>query len=638
MTLSLRHRILLTLLPLLALLVGLGGASMVLLRHLGGRVALILHENYDSVVAMERLKEALERIDSSFQFALAGREQVARAQFEKSWQAYEDAQRREEANVTIHPTEDQLVERLTALTAQYRRQGKAFYGRDAHAPQRDADYFGPGGLLSTFQEIKDTADDILLLNQDNMVKAGRQAEDTARTSLVGFGGGLAVAALLAAVLSWWTSRSILRPIRAVTDSVRAIGAGNLDQVVPVLSGDELGQLAEAFNVMARQLRHYRQTDYSRLLRAQRTSQATVDSFPDPVLVVDPEGHVELANPVAQRLLGVVASSPSAPTTGKIAGGEGVSVPWQPPEPLREPLRDAIVHQRAYQPEEFDRAVSLRVDGQERSFLPRLLPIRDPYGQTLGAAVLLLDVTRFRLLDQVKSDLVATASHELKTPLTSIRLAVHLLLEEAVGPLTSKQTELLLDARDNAERLLAMVNNLLDLARLEQGRQHLDLQPQAPGQVLQAAAEEVRPRAEDKGVVLKVEIAEDLPEVAVDRERFGHALSNLLDNALTYTERGGRITLTASAIDGQVTLTVADTGQGIPPEHLPHVFERFFRIPGQSQGAGTGLGLAIVREIVTAHGGTITCESSPGTGTVFRLRLPAWTGAPSPAIPAPLSPT
>jgi PAS domain S-box-containing protein len=613
MTLSLRHRIILTWIPLLVLLTGLGGTSMILLHQLGGRIKLILHENYDSVVAMERLKEALERIDSSFQFALAGREDDARNQFEKYWPLYDKSLETEQSNVTIHPEEDRLVARLTELTKKYRDQGKAFYARGARVPDRDADYFGPDGLLSTFKEINGTADDIRLLNQKTMVRAGQRAEDTARTSLIGFGIGLGAAALLAAVLSWWTSRSILRRLRAVTVSVRAIGAGNLDQVVPVPSRDELGELAEAFNVMARQLRHYRQTDYSRLLRAQRTSQATIDSFPDPVLVVDGEGQVEMANPAAQRLLGVAGKKPD----------QQAPVVWQPPEPLREPLREAVQNQRPYLPEEFDRAVTLRLDGQDRSLLPRVLPIRDPYGFTLGAAVLLEDVTRFRLLDQVKSDLVATASHELKTPLTSVRLALHLLLEEAVGPLTPKQAELLLDARDNAERLLAMVNNLLDLARLEQGREHLQLRPEPPRALLQAAAETVRPRAEDKGVAVAVDAPDDLSLVAVDDQRLGHALGNLLDNALTYTERGGRITLSAAAEGDRVILAVADTGVGIPPEHLPHVFERFFRIPGRSQGSGTGLGLAIVREIVTAQGGTITCTSQPGEGTVFRLSLPAW---------------
>jgi signal transduction histidine kinase len=253
----------------------------------------------------------------------------------------------------------------------------------------------------------------------------------------------------------------------------------------------------------------------------------------------------------------------------------------------------------------------------------VLPIRDPFGLTLGAAVLLEDVTRFRLLDQVKGDLVATASHELKTPLTSVRLALHLLLEETVGPLTPKQTELLLDARDNAERLLAVVNNLLDLARLEQQDGGLNLQPQAPEELLRAAADAVAARAEDRGVALHVDAAPDLPPVGVDAQRLGHALGNLLDNSLTHTERGGRITLSAVADGDHVTLTVTDTGEGIPPEHLPRVFERFFRVPGRTRGTGTGLGLAIVREIVTAHGGTAACESRPGEGTVFRLMLPVW---------------
>jgi two-component system, NtrC family, sensor histidine kinase KinB len=427
------------------------------------------------------------------------------------------------------------------------------------------------------------------------------------------------------LLALHTIHSILRPIRAMTQSALAIGLGNLDQVVPVTSQDELGRLAEAFNTMGRQLRHYRQTDYARLLRAQRTSQATIDSFPDPVLVVDAESHVEMANPAAQRLLGVAGKTENAPSAWV----------WQPPEELRQPFAEALHHQTPYLPDGFDRLVFLRSDGQDLAFLPRILPIRDPYGNTLGAAVLLVNVTRFRLLDKVKSDLVATVSHELKTPLTSIRLAHHLLLEETVGSLTAKQAELLLDARDNTERLLDRINRLLDLARLEQQRELLDLRPETPAAILEAAAEAIRPRAQDKGVELVLEVPPQLPMVSVDAHRLGHTLSNLLDNALTYTDRGGRITLSAAAEDNAIVFSVADTGLGIPPEHLPHVFDKFFRVPGQSRGGGTGLGLAITQEIVNAHGGTITCDSEAGKGTLFRLRLPPWTGKPagegSPAV-------
>jgi signal transduction histidine kinase/HAMP domain-containing protein len=610
MALSLRRRIFLTLAPLLVLLAVLGGAGAWLLYDLGGRIGLILKENYESVIAMERLNEALERIDSSFQLALAGedREDKARGQYEQSWKQYREAQHKEEQNITL-PEEPALVKELAGLTEQYRKQGDAFYRLPPADARRKGLYF-KDGLLDTFTQIKKVSRRILDINQENMEDEARNARRTANDSLLYFELGLGAAVLLAVVLAWYNSRVLLRPISAVTRSAQAIGAGNLDQVVPVLARDELGQLADAFNVMARQLRAYRQTSYDRLLRAQRTSQASIDSFPDPVLVIDPEGAVEMANPAAQALLGVHPRR-----EGEIVLG------WAPPEALRAPLEKALRQQQPYMPDDLGQAVVFAAGGQEHFFLPRVLPIADPYGNTLGAAVLLLEVTRFRLLDQVKSDLVATVSHELKTPLTSIRLVVHLLLEETVGPLTPKQTELLLDARDNTERLLDVINNLLDLARIEEGRAQLRRVPESPGPLLRAAADTIKPRADDKQVALAVEAPDDLPPVAVDAERLGHALANLLDNALAHTQRGGRITLGAARSGGAVVLSVADTGSGIPPEHLPHLFQRFYRVPGPSQEAGTGLGLAIVREIVTAHGGSITCESRPGEGATFRIMLP-----------------
>jgi len=598
--------------PLLTLLVVVGTAGAVLLYHLGGRIDAILRENYNSVIYMERLNEALERIDSSFQFALAGREEQARRQFEDNWPAYLKNLDLQYQNITL-PGEQELTDRLAALTAQYREKGKDFYRRPAGDRQREQDYFGAGGLLDRFKEIKETSGEISRINHDNMAEESKAARQAAVTSLTWFAAGLVLAGVLAIVLAWRTDRSILQPVRALTASALGISAGNLHQVVPVVAHDELGQLAEAFNRMAHHLRDYRQSHSAQLLRAQRTSQATIDSFPDPVLVVDADGAVEMANPAAQRLLGVVPRKQS----------QEAGMPWQPGEALRMPLADALQGRKNYLPEGFDRAVTLGSDGRGGSYLPRILTIHDPYGNSLGAAVLLQDVTRFRLLDQFKTDLVATVSHELKTPLTSLRLDLHLLVEETLGPLTTKQLELLLDARDNAERLLAIVNNLLDLARLQQRQGEVNLRPVAPHDLIQAVADACRPRAEDKGIELAIDVPPDLPEVSADAARLRHALENLLDNAITYTERGGRITLAATPLDDHVALIVTDTGIGIPAEHLCHIFERFFRVPGQSRGTGTGLGLAIAREIVTAHGGSITCESRPGTGTVFRITLPVW---------------
>jgi NtrC-family two-component system sensor histidine kinase KinB len=199
-----------------------------------------------------------------------------------------------------------------------------------------------------------------------------------------------------------------------------------------------------------------------------------------------------------------------------------------------------------------------------------------------------------------------------------------LLEETVGPLEPKQTELLLDARDNAERLLNQIEKLLAMARLEDGREAIHLRPEAPMSLLRRAADEAAVRAEDKHVKLIVGDADHLPPVAADAVQFGHALNNLLDNALAHTDGGGTVTLSAELVGDAVRLTVSDTGRGIPPEYVPHLFEKFFRVP-DGQPIGTGLGLAIVKQIVTSHGGNVECESELGHGTTFRLTLPLWKG-------------
>jgi signal transduction histidine kinase len=607
-----RRRIIVAMVPLFILLVALGGTGTFLIYHLGDRIDGILRENYDSVIYMRDLNEALERIDSSFQFALAGREKDSSQQYETNWKRYEAALSKEEGNITL-PGEAELAANLRTLSGHYRRQGAVFFQRAG--PQRSKLYFGEQdarGLYDRFREIKAISGEILEMNQDNMEEANRQARRLAHSSLIWYGCGLAIGIALAVFLVAGTIRTILYPIRAVTDSVAAIGAGDLNQVVPVSSDDELGQLASAFNSMTHQLRDYRQSHKAQLTRALKTSQATINSFPDPVLVVDSQQHVELANPMARRIFGVVPTEE-----------DGTPLVWQPPDPLRQPLVDVLQERREYLPEGFDKAITLPMGETIESFLPRILPIHDSDGATIGAAVLLENITRFRLLDEVKSNLVATVSHELKTPLTSIRLVLYLLLEETIGPLTPKQLELLVDARDNAERLLGMINNLLDLARLEQGESQLHLSPEPPSALLQTATESFRPRAADRGIELMVDAPGDLPPVAVDVAQFQHALQNLLDNALLHTPGGGRITVSAHLANAGVVFSVADSGCGIPAQYLPMVFERYFRVPGDTSQGGSGLGLAIVREIVTAHGGSVECESRPGEVTEFRITLPRW---------------
>ncbi|MCE9532717.1 MAG: cell wall metabolism sensor histidine kinase WalK [Planctomycetes bacterium] len=617
MAISLRRRIFLTLAPLVFLVAVLGVFGLPLLFHTGYRIDEILKENFISVQAMHRLNEALERIDSSLYLDLVNREESNIAAFDLHWQEFEVQFRIEASNITIHPTEDQLFEKLRTLKDAYHQRGKAFLQSSELPEKRKVEFFGETknpGLRGQYRDLKQSADEILRLNQANMELARDEARASARKTFIGFAAGLGVLCLLIGLLAYQLLLSILTPIREVTAAAQEIGAGRLDHTVPVFRTDELGQLAAAFNTMTQQLRQFRQSNTARLLRAQQTAQASIDSFSDPVLVVDPEGRVELANPAARVVFGVI---PSTETTPALA--------WSPPALLVEPLRIALQQQKPFLAESFDQAVNFQVGGEERAYLPQVRPIRATSGDTLGAAILLNDVTRFRLLDRFKTDLVATVSHELKTPLTGIRLAVHVLLEEKIGPLEPKQLELLLDTRENTERLLRMIEALLAMARLEHG-DRLNLQPEAPASLLREAAESIASRAEDKHIQVHVDASDALPAIGIDSVRFRHALGNLLDNALIYTPAGGKITLSSQVqVDGRLRISVADTGIGIAEESLPHVFDKFYRVPGQEHPPGTGLGLAITREIILAHGGTITVESETGHGSTFHISLPLWRG-------------
>lgn len=605
---TLRRRLLLVIAPAFLLLALTGGVGAWLLILLGQRSSAILRENYNSVRAMDQLLFALHQIDESYRLALAGREEQARTIMLSASGEFQKQIIIEENNITIVPQEQQLVDLLTQTAAEYRKLGDQFFGLPPSSTDRPVIY---SKLALLQQKLTSIAQQIHDLNETHMQHASRDAQQTAQQSIIGFSIGLliALAALLAAL--WWLDRTVVVPIRSVRDAAQSIGSGQLHLMVPVHSHDEIGELAQEFNAMTSKLRVYKQSDMEALRRAQQTRQATIDSFPDPIIVLDPSGYVESANPAAQQLFGIVTPR---------VGQQGEK--WNAPEPLQAFLDQFLLQKQNLESNSFEQVITFRFQNEERAYLPQARLISSPDGEYLGAAIVLSDVTRFRLLDKFKTDWVATVSHELKTPLTSVRLAVHVLLEEAVGPLEPKQIELLLEARENTERLFKLIEQLLALARLEDGRELLEIESIDPRQLLQRAIDDAYTRAEDKRIELKLEIADSVRSIKVDTVRLGRALANLVDNAITYTLSGGSITLGAKQRnDHTITLFVRDTGIGIPAEYLPHIFDRFFRIPGRDQSPGTGLGLAIVKEIIEAHEGTIRCISKEQQGTTFEIDLP-----------------
>ncbi|MDB6109495.1 MAG: hypothetical protein JWR69_1245, partial [Pedosphaera sp.] len=226
----------------------------------------------------------------------------------------------------------------------------------------------------------------------------------------------------------------------------------------------------------------------------------------------------------------------------------------------------------------------------------------------------------RLLDDAKTNLVATVSHEIKTPLTSVRMELHLLSERTVGPLTPRQDELVVAAREDAERLLRILNDLLDLTRLEEGNTGLRREETTPTELVQSVADMMREAMKAKDLKLNCEIEPDLPTVLVDRQRIYHVFTNLMHNAIKYSLPGGEIALQArQSEDHGVQFSVLDRGPGIPGDYQDLIFDRFFRVPNQTK-TGAGLGLSIAREIVLAHGGRIGAKNRPEGGSDFHFVL------------------
>jgi signal transduction histidine kinase len=221
---------------------------------------------------------------------------------------------------------------------------------------------------------------------------------------------------------------------------------------------------------------------------------------------------------------------------------------------------------------------------------------------------------------MKSDLIATVCHEIRTPLTGIRMVLHLLLERKVGDLTPVQNEMIQAARDDCERLLSTLDGLLDLSRIQSGREQLELRPVLPCELLDEARLTFQPQAGTRRITLHVAADESLPPVVADRARIGHVIGSFTSNALKFAPEGSMIQLTAEKVADRIRLSVIDSGPGIPQPYHARIFDKFFRLPG-APANGAGLGLSIAREIVQAHDGRIGLESEPPVATRFFCELP-----------------
>jgi two-component system, OmpR family, phosphate regulon sensor histidine kinase PhoR len=419
-----------------------------------------------------------------------------------------------------------------------------------------------------------------------------------KTLLLGAALAFLVALALAGVLAQLTARRLQR----ILEFANKIAAGDLTARIAETSGDEIGQVASALDKTARHV----ENNFAALRSSQRQLETLLNSMEDAVIAVGPDDRVQWAN---QRMDGLVPQRTrlNAPIVETV----------RDPDFLRA-VRGASLARKVVTA----RATSIV---PARTFDVTAAPL--PGG---GAVAVLRDLTETERVEKTRRDFIANVSHELRTPLTSIQGYAETLLDSAPG--NNHSREFLEIIRKNANRMSRLTEDLLTLARVESGEQRFDIQPVAAAEILQEAVQNFRELARAHGIDLQVEdSAPDL--VSADREAIHQVFSNLIDNALKYAAAGGRLVLGARRAEQGVEFYVRDFGPGIPSEHLPRLFERFYRVDKarSRESGGTGLGLAIAKHIVLAHDGTIRAESELNHGSMFLFTLPLATDA-SPAAP------
>lgn len=394
---------------------------------------------------------------------------------------------------------------------------------------------------------------------------------------------------------------IANPIRELTEGIKGIAQRRYEQRLYFKSGDEFGELAEAFNTMAQQLHEYEHSNLARIMFEKKRAEAVIGSLKDATIGIDNKGNMLFANAQALQLLNMQEN--------EVAGRPAEEIAQQ--NDLMKYLLSKTDNGH----------IKIVVNGRESFFTRETADIHYEE-EKIGYIVILKNITTYREIDLAKTQFIATISHELKTPLAATDLSLTLLDDERSGPLSPEQKELVDSLRQDNRRMIRMVSELLDFSRAQSGNIQLQIQAVEPAEIVQYALGTVSKEAAGRNVAIREQVPEGLPKAAADAEKSAWVLVNLLTNAIRYSPGGTAVQLAVQVTaTNKLLFSVEDAGPGIDPAFRNKIFERFFQVPGAENTKGSGLGLAIAREFIEAQGGTIGVSSAPGKGSRFWFELP-----------------
>ena len=393
---------------------------------------------------------------------------------------------------------------------------------------------------------------------------------------------------------------IANPIKELTERIKEVSNRNYHQQLNFRSNDEFGELGQAFNNMTKKLDEFENSNLASIIFEKQRIETIINSMHDAIIGLDEKLIIIFANEVASTMIGL----PSENLTGKYAPDIALEN-----DLLRSMLKNDQQKMKIY------------ADNRESYYNKEVLSVTSK-DKVIGSVIILKNITEFQQLDEAKTNFIATISHELKTPISSIKMSLKLLEDKRIGDINPEQTQLLENIDEDARRLLQITGELLDMAQVETGKLQLHFGSTHPQNIVDYALKALKTTADQKQVFIKVQCDQNLPDVHADLDKTTWVLINLLSNAIKYSHEKAVVDLTVKTHKAdEIEFSVQDHGQGIDQRYLPRIFERYFKIPGATiDQTGTGLGLAIAKDFIEAQAGKIGVESEMGEGSRFYFTL------------------
>ena len=407
--------------------------------------------------------------------------------------------------------------------------------------------------------------------------------------------------------------NIANPIKELTESIKQIAERKYSERVHFEGHDEFGELAKSFNTMAEKLEEYNSSNLAGLMMEKKRIESLINNMHDPVIGLDENLKVLFANEQAIKIIGIHKDEFIGHFTQELAVKNDL---------VRTLVQDLMVTENLSGNK--TKHIKIYANNKEGYFEKEIqhisiTPTGEQVKQLIGHVIILRNITEHKELDFAKTNFIATVSHEFKTPISSIKMSLQILENKQIGTLNEEQTNLLESIKEDANRLLKITGELLNMTQVESGNIQLSILPNDPKEILLYAVNATKTQAEQKHITLEITSPDTIPHVLADNEKTAWVLINLLSNAIRYSYDNSTIQLSISLRDDKVTISIKDTGQGIASQYKDKIFNRYFRVPGTKK-EGTGLGLAISKEFIEAQGGSISVDSEFGSGSTFTIAL------------------